>query len=198
MENKILKRLEKEASENKNPSHCFHIQPLKSDIYTWHFTLIGLKDSVYKNGIYHGYIKLPKDYPLNPPDFYFFNRNGRYEINTKICLNISSYHKESWTPAWGLRTMMEAISAYFFVEGEGIGALRDSAAKRKTYAKSSREYVCEHCGDVKKIESFIESFHNTPKVIDNKKEKKDVEVNAEIQRNKKISKRKENTKKNKK
>ena len=82
---------------------------------TWHFTLIGIPDTPYENGIYHGYITLPSNYPMSPPDLYFLNESGRYSTNTKICLNITSYHKDTWSPAWGLRTIMEAFSAYFFI-----------------------------------------------------------------------------------
>lgn len=42
---------------------------------------------------------------MSPPDIYFMTENGRYQTNKKICLNITSYHKESWSPAWTLRTM---------------------------------------------------------------------------------------------
>jgi len=44
----------------------------------WHFTIIGLPDSEYENGIYHGKIVIPESYPMNPPDVYFFNESGRY------------------------------------------------------------------------------------------------------------------------
>ena len=85
---------------------------------------------------------------MKPPDVYFFNQSGRYSTNTKICLNVTSYHQESWTPAWGLRTIMEAFTTFFHMNGSGIGALFDSVEKRKQYAELSRSYECEVCGKV--------------------------------------------------
>lgn len=122
------KRILKEKENNLEPSQCFFIQPLKTDLLTWHFTIVGLPDSPYKDGIYHGYIKLPQDYPMSPPDIYFCNESGRYQTNTKICLNMTSYHKDTWTPAWSLKVIMEAFTAYFFIDGCGIGSLRENDA----------------------------------------------------------------------
>ncbi len=163
MQARRLKRLQKEQRDNETPSNCFYIQPIDKKLLNWHFTLLGLPDSCYKDGVYHGYIRLPENYPLSPPDFFFFNESGRYMPNKKICLNISSYHKESWSPVWGLRTMMEAISAYFHEDGSGIGALRDSDANRKKFAIKSRKYKCDNCGKMPDIEKMIRSHYETKK-----------------------------------
>ena len=32
--------------------------PLEDNIFIWHFTLLGPKDSDYENGLYHGKIEL--------------------------------------------------------------------------------------------------------------------------------------------
>ena len=58
----------------------------------WHFTFRGLEDTDYEDGIYHGTIELDQDYPMKPPNIYFMNSNGRFETNTKICLNITKFH----------------------------------------------------------------------------------------------------------
>ena len=110
-------RLTKERKDNIKGDPSFYIQPLKDDLFEWHFTLRGPKDTSYHKGLYHGYFQIPKDYPLAPPNIYFLNKSGRYQINKKICLNITSYHKEEWTPAWTLRTMMQALTAYFIGKG---------------------------------------------------------------------------------
>lgn len=71
-------------------------------------------------------------------------------------MTITSYHKEEWSPAWSMRTMMEAIIAHFVVEDNGIGSLHDSPSMRKEYAQKSSEYKCAQCGDIKNIaEKFL-------------------------------------------
>jgi ubiquitin-conjugating enzyme E2 J1 len=62
-------------------------------------------------------------------------RNGRFEVGTKICLSISAYHEETWQPAWGIRTMLEAIISFLPSEGAGaIGALDWSKEERAKLA----------------------------------------------------------------
>ena len=44
--------------------------PLTSNLRHWHFSFRGAggKGGMYNNGIYHGLIKLSKDYPMSPPE----------------------------------------------------------------------------------------------------------------------------------
>ena len=156
---KNQKRLAKEKMDNETPSEFFYIQPLPNDMFKWHFTMRGMPGTVYEGGLYHGYFEIPHDYPLSPPNIYFLNQSGRYQTNTKICLTITSYHKEEWTPAWTLRTMMEALCAYFTVNDSGIGSMTCSDNERKNYAKSSRAYKCPQCGEVTNAEKLILEKH---------------------------------------
>ena len=41
-------------------------------MFEWHFTIRGPTETPYENGIYHGKIELPTNYPMAPPDIYFF------------------------------------------------------------------------------------------------------------------------------
>lgn len=152
---KNQKRLAKEKSDNETPSEFFYIQPLASDMFKWHFTIRGMRDSPYDQGLYHGYFEIPHDYPLSPPNIYFLNASGRYQPNTKICLTITSYHKEEWTPAWTLRTMMEALCAYFIVDDSGIGSVKVGNEERKKIAQASRAFSCPQCGSLVDIETKI-------------------------------------------
>ncbi len=145
--------------DNQTPSEFFYIQPLQNDMFKWHFTMRGMPGTCYEGGLYHGYFDIPHDYPLAPPNIYFMNQSGRYQPNTKICLTITSYHKEEWTPAWTLRTMMEAVCAYFTVDDSGIGSLKSSDNERKAFAISSRTYKCPHCGDLASAEKLILESH---------------------------------------
>jgi ubiquitin-conjugating enzyme E2 J1 len=58
-------------------------------------------DTEFDGGVYHGRIVLPTEYPHKPPDFYFATPNGRFALEKKVCLTISSHHAESWQPSWG-------------------------------------------------------------------------------------------------
>lgn len=161
----IMKRLEKEKEDNKTPGEFFYVQPLDGDMYTWHFTIRGVIGSPYETGLYHGRFILPKDYPLNPPDIYFANPSGRYQPDVKICLNITGYHKESWSPIWSLKKMMEAICAYFVCDEGGIGSVTMPAVERKKIAKESRGFSCKQCGALEDIEDLIIAKSNPNAVL---------------------------------
>ena len=152
---KIAMRLDKEKIENETPGEGFFAQPMAESKFKWHFTLRGVEGTCYEGGLFHGLLDLGEKYPLEPPNIYFLNESGRYSVNTKICLNITSYHKESWSPIWNVRKMMEALCAYFVCDEGGIGSLKESDAIRKKLSKSSRDFVCSHCGPILHIDKLI-------------------------------------------
>jgi ubiquitin-conjugating enzyme E2 J1 len=95
---------------------------------------------------------LPAEYPFKPPNIVFTTKNGRFEVGTKICLSISAHHEESWQPAWGVRTMLEAIISFLPSEGVGaIGALDWTKEERQKLAKESRACVCSLCGKISEL-----------------------------------------------
>lgn len=65
---------------------------------------------------------------MSPPNIIFMTPNGRYDINVKICLSITSYHPEEWNPTWTVRTMLEGIISTFNDVSEklmGVGGIKD-------------------------------------------------------------------------
>lgn len=97
VKNPAIKRIHADVRELiKEPSDQYHAAPLESNLFEWHFTLRGPPDTPFEGGVYHGRILLPPDYPFRPPDIMFTTPNGRFNVGTKICLTISSYHPEYW------------------------------------------------------------------------------------------------------
>lgn len=149
------KRLLKEKEENNTPGDLYYAQPLATSLYRWHFTLRGAPDTPFEHGLFHGYVELPDNYPLGPPDFYFLNENGRFEPGKKICLNITSFHSEQWTPAWSIGTMLQAIVAFFPESEGGVGAVNETPQRRKQISENSRLFICPQCGPMASLEARI-------------------------------------------
>ncbi len=64
-----IKRIMSEIRElEKNPDPNFVIQPLEGNLFEWHFTIRGPKDTEFEQGVYHGRLILPENYPYKPPD----------------------------------------------------------------------------------------------------------------------------------
>jgi len=148
MSNRAQQRILKEIKElSKSESSLFCAKPLEDNIFEWHFTIRGPRDTDFDGGIYHGRIVLPSEYPLKPPDFYFATPNGRFDLEKKVCLTISSHHAESWQPSWGIRTALMALIAFMPTRGDGaIASLDWSPEERKKLARESLKYSCKKCG----------------------------------------------------
>lgn len=142
-----VKRLMQEAKELREATEQYHAQPLDDNLYEWHFTIRGAPDTDFADGVYHGRIMLPPDYPMKPPSIVLLTPTGRFEINKKICLSISGHHPESWQPSWSIRTALMAIIGFLPSPGKGaIGALDYPPEERKKLAKKSKDWKCPVCG----------------------------------------------------
>ena len=148
-----IKRIFADLRElNDDPSDQYYAMPREDNIFDWHFTIRGPTETAFEGGIYHGRIILPLDYPMKPPNIMLLTPNGRFVVRQKICLSISAYHPESWNPAWGVRTMLEAIISFMPSKGEGaIGSLDYTPDERKRLAAQSHAYECPDCGLVKEV-----------------------------------------------
>ncbi|GIQ82707.1 hypothetical protein KIPB_003892 [Kipferlia bialata] len=116
------------------------------ELLEWHFSMLGPPDSVYEEGLYHGRITFPSEYPHKPPTLTMLTRSGRFEVGKKICMSNTAYHPESWQPAWGMRTMLTALRSFFEEETEGaVGYIKGSALERRLHATQSKGYRCSQC-----------------------------------------------------
>lgn len=68
------------------PDSCLHAgSGLQDNIFEWHYTLRGPSGTEFANGLYHGRIQLPAEYPFRPPNMMVMTPNGRWELNKKVC-----------------------------------------------------------------------------------------------------------------
>ncbi|KYF40434.1 ubiquitin-conjugating enzyme subfamily protein [Toxoplasma gondii ARI] len=132
----------------RTPSPHWCANPLQiEEPYEWHFTLRGPQDSHFEGGLYHGRIVLPKNYPFAPPNLVMLTQNGRFEVGKKVCLSASSYHPELWQPAWGIRTLLDALCAFFPTPAGGALHSLDRPEKvRRQLALESVNWLCPTCG----------------------------------------------------
>jgi hypothetical protein len=73
--------------------------------------------------------------------------SGRFEVEKKICLTISSHHEETWRPSWTIRTVLLALISFMPSRGDGaIASLDWPSEERKKLAKKSLGFMCDKCG----------------------------------------------------
>ncbi|KAF9500391.1 UBC-like protein [Pleurotus eryngii] len=147
--NSAVKRIMQEAKELANdPCTDYSAAPLEDDIFEWHCTLRGPSGTEFEGGLYHFRILLPAEYPFRPPSIMMLTPNGRFELNTKICISFTNYHEELWQPAWGVRTAIIGLQGFFPLKGQaavGVGSIEYPSTERKRLAALSREWYCPHC-----------------------------------------------------
>ncbi|KAF9050671.1 UBC-like protein [Hymenopellis radicata] len=143
--NSAVKRIMQEARELANdPSTDYAAWPLEE----WHCTLRGPPGTEFEGGLYHLRILLPAEYPFRPPSLMLLTPNGRFELNTKICISFTNYHEELWQPAWGVRTAIIGLQGFFPLKGQaaaGVGSIENPPSERRRLAQLSRQWVCPHC-----------------------------------------------------
>jgi len=146
--NPSIKRILREVKEMEaEPSNQYTAAPLEENLFEWHFTIRGPAGTEFEGGLYHGRIILPPEYPFKPPNIVLLNHSGRFEVGTKICLSISSYHPEHWQPSWSIRTVLVALISFMPTKGEGaIGAIDYPPEERRKFAAKSVNFICEKCG----------------------------------------------------
>ncbi len=136
------KRIQNELKMiQKDPLESIDIYPDENDIRTWYFLIRGPDDSEYKNGWYIGKLVLSENYPTTPVDFYMLTPNGRFEVEKKICLTISSYHSDQWSSIWSIQKILGAFLSVMISDFDtGISHIRKTPAERAMYAKDSIAY----------------------------------------------------------
>ena len=78
---------------------------------------------------------LPPEYPFKPPNIVLLTPSGRWETGKRICLSVSAHHPEEWQPAWGIRTILQALRDFINTPAEGaLGALEYTEEERRVLA----------------------------------------------------------------
>ena len=103
-------RIMKEIKELRdNPDKNFTVSISETNLMDWYIKYHNLDDKRFTDGEYILHIKLHEGYPFKAPDFRWLTPNGRFEVNQKICYNISTYHEGEWNPLWRMRTIIIGI-----------------------------------------------------------------------------------------
>jgi ubiquitin-protein ligase len=144
---KGVKRVLKEIKDLKSrpiSERGFSISFDESNLQEF-FAIIRSLDGCYHGGEYILKIKLPNDYPYSPPVISCETPNGRFSPGTNICLNISHFHSESWSPLITLEKIILSVMSVFYDESiSGVGSIQETPARKSFLAQTSNEYNKKH------------------------------------------------------
>lgn len=115
MTNIALTRIKKEFQDvmkSEEVANCNIKVELKNDNYTeLKGQILGPPDTPYEGGLFELDIKIPSDYPFNPPKVQFCTKIWHPNVSSQtgaICLDIL---KDQWAAAMTLRTVLLSIQA---------------------------------------------------------------------------------------
>jgi len=118
-----------------------YLGPINKNVWIWHFSIQGLQGSAFEQGLYHGRIVLPPNYPARPPRVQMWTPSGRFICQFDICLTASNYHPETWnSAAWSVRTIVEALRLHMIAASNEIGGVTESYEERVEKARQSRTW----------------------------------------------------------
>ena len=112
-----------------------------------------------------------------------FTPNGRFHLNSKICLSNSSFHPESWSPMWYISTFLIGFLSFMLETQHTLGALNTTDQEKKKLAAESRAYNRRNA-------KFRSVF---PELLDHQKPKQ-VQKPKEVQKPKDVQKLPDNKK----
>ena len=127
-------------NNNKRQANILCLGPIQTNLRQWHFSFRGAGEGVYSEGIYHGQIVLPKDYPMSPPSVQLWTPSGRFVPHKDICLSASNYHPESWTPRWSIHGIVNALRLHMLTRAEEIGGIDSTPDVTREHARKSLEW----------------------------------------------------------
>lgn len=108
-------RIQKEIKDfAKNTEENFSASPTEDSIFKWTGMIKGPKDTPYEGGTFKLNIRLPSEYPYQPPKIKFVTKiyHCNIDANGEICLDIL---KDGWSPALTIeKTLMSLIALLEF------------------------------------------------------------------------------------
>ncbi|KAG6803125.1 ubiquitin-conjugating enzyme E2 J2-like [Apis laboriosa] len=142
----------------KDPIPYVVAEPVPSNILEWHYVVKGPEKTPYEGGFYHGKLIFPVEFPFQPPSIYMTTPNGRFKVNTRLCLSISDFHPDTWNPAWSVSTILTGLLSFMIENSPTMGSINTSDYEKKQFAAQSLEYNL-------KDKLFCELFPETVETI---------------------------------
>jgi len=138
-------RLRKEyAALMKKPLEHITAVPRETNILEWHYVIAAPKGSAFEGGFYHGTVTFPATYPFKPPSIQMLTPNGRFKIQTRLCLSMSDFHPETWNPLWSVGTILMGLFSFFLEDTPTHGSVVTNDAFKRKAAQESLAYNCQN------------------------------------------------------
>lgn len=111
-----LQKVQRDLAEfAHHPPQGVFIEPEKEDITTIHAILVGPAGTPYEGGFFHFVLKLPEDYPVEPPLVRFMTTDGgrvgfnqNLHADGNVCL---TFPRPPWSAALSLECLLVSVQS---------------------------------------------------------------------------------------
>ncbi|KAI6660679.1 Ubiquitin-conjugating enzyme E2 J2-like [Oopsacas minuta] len=162
-----------------DPIPGIQVAPNEDDILDWHFTIQGKKESPYEDGVYHGKLVFPPNFPFAPPKILFLTPNGRFKVNKRICFSLSDFHPEEWKPAYSVTAVLRGVYEFMHECTDTIGSIDASESERKQLALDSNKFNLKNIDFCRLFPNFCGSEPDKYPSDPNEKIQSQHELNSE-------------------
>ncbi|XP_076684583.1 ubiquitin-conjugating enzyme E2 J2 isoform X1 [Andrena cerasifolii] len=142
----------------KDPVPYVLAEPVPSNILEWHYVMKGPEETPYEGGYYHGKLIFPGEFPFQPPSIYMNTPNGRFKVNTRLCLSISDFHPDTWNPTWSVSSILLGLLSFMIEKSPTLGGIYTTDYEKRQLAAQSLEFNL-------KDKMFCELFPDTVEAI---------------------------------
>merc|ERR1719253_2438269 len=81
--------------------------------------------------------------------------NGRFELQTRLCLSMSDYHPETWQPSWSLATVLQGVLSFMCETTVTAGSVETDDRTKKDLAAKSRAWNWSQPEFIAMAEQFL-------------------------------------------
>ncbi|KAF2068724.1 hypothetical protein CYY_009954 [Polysphondylium violaceum] len=136
-----ISRLRREFIEiSKNPVENILVCPHPDNILEWHYVILGPANTVYESGIYYGQLIFKYNYPLSPPSIIMTTPSGRFETGKRLCLSISDFHPENWSPSWSSSSILLGLLSFMVDTDITLGSINTTNDEKRLLASKSADF----------------------------------------------------------
>lgn len=82
--------------------------------------------------------------------------NGRFAVDTRLCLSMSDFHPETWNPLWKVSTILSGLLSFMLEEEITNGSVAGSPELRRRYAHESLAFNLQDPAFRRLFPQFVE------------------------------------------
>lgn len=148
----------------RTPSEHLRFYMCEDNVRIWYVLMHNFagNEGEYLDGEYLVRIELTEEFPYKPPNFYFMTRQGLYDIEKTVCVDIGKFHAANYPAALGVAGFTGQLLSGLIGWKEmtkGISILDTTTAEKRQLADMSVSANWTHHADImKKIDASYAQY----------------------------------------